>query len=395
MSDAEERPVLIAGGGVAGLTAVVAFGRRGAAVRLLERSAAFREIGAGLQLSPNATRILDALGVLDALMPAAVRPPAVLMRDVRSLRAIARIPLGDWGERRWGAPYLVAHRADLQRALLDVAATLPSVTIGSGVAVAALEHDGDGIAIRTDAGDTVSGRLGIVADGVWSKLRPAKPDSNGARFAGQIAWRCVLPAGGAADALVPDLSVGAFLGPDFHLVAYPIAGGAQINVVAFTEGRPAAEDWSVSADPAPLFRHLAGAAAPLAGLASDPGRWSAFPIHIAPEGIGWTRRRVALIGDAAHAMTPFAAQGAAMAIEDAWSLACAAARAPSLLEALQGWEAKRRPRIARVRRRGAFNKLVWHAAGPVAAARNAALRFASPEKLAAGLDWLYGFEWRE
>ena len=390
MNAAGERPVLIAGGGIAGLTTALAFARRNVPVRLFERNVTFREIGAGLQLSPNATRILRALGVLDALMPAAVRPPSICMRDARTFREVARFPLGDFAEQRWGAPYLVAHRADLQRALLRVAAQLPLVAIATGAIVAAMDQGHDGVVARTDAGDTVPGRLGVVADGVWSKLRSAKAADGKARFAVQTAWRCVLDAGGAADALVPDLSVGAFLSPGFHLVAYPIAGGAQINVVAFTEGRAIAEDWSATADPAPLLRHLGAAAPPLAGLASEPERWSAFPIHVAPRRAAWTRGHVAAIGDAAHAMTPFAAQGAAMAIEDGWSLAHAAAGATDLLAALRSWETERRARVARVRRRGAFNKLVWHAGGPIATARNIALGFARPERLAAGLDWLYG-----
>lgn len=391
MSAAGRRPVLIAGGGVAGLTAALAFARLGVPSRLFERHASFREIGAGLQLSPNATCILEGLGVLDELMPLAVRPPSIRMRDARTFREIARFPLGDWAEKRWGAPYLVAHRADLQRALLRTAEKLPDIEIATGATVAALRQDHDGVAAQMETGETVSGRLGVVADGVWSTLRPAGAERGRARFAGQIAWRCVVEAGGAADALVPDHSVGAYLSPGFHVVAYPIAGGAQINVVAFTEGRSIAEDWSARADPAPLLRHLRGAAPALARLASEPERWSAFPLHVAPEGARWIEGHIAALGDAAHAMTPFAAQGAAMAIEDSWCLARAVAGATNVPDALRKWEADRRTRVTRVRQRGAFNKLVWHAAGPIALARDIALRFARPERLAADLDWLYGY----
>jgi salicylate hydroxylase len=388
-------PVLVAGGGVAGMTAAIAFGRLGIPVHLYERNDAAQEIGAGLQLSPNATRILRDLGVLDRLSPAAVRPPAIVLRDARTFLEIGRVALGDWAQRRWGAPYLVAHRADLQQALHGIAEALDAVTIVHGSPVTALQSEADGVVARlgTAGGDhAVRGRIGIAADGVWSRLRVGPDGGLLARFAGHVAWRRLVAAGGSADALVPGLSVGAHLSPKFHLVAYPIRAGAQINIVAFTRGGPLEEKWSAPADPDRLFRHLTGSAPAIAGLADDPGLWSAFPIHVVPEAARWTNGRVALIGDAAHAMTPFAAQGAAMAIEDAWTLARSVLAADNDADALRSWEAQRRPRLARVRRRGALNALAWHAGGPTAMARNLVLAMSSPQRLSAGLDWLYGAE---
>ncbi len=185
-----------------------------------------------------------------------------------------------------------------------------------------------------------------------------------------------------------------FLHPGFHLVAYPVSNGTAFNLAAFTRGEIIAEGWSGRADPSILAGAMRGTTAALARLAEDAGPWTAWPIHTVDQGQPWTTPAgIALIGDAAHAMTPFAAQGAAMAIEDAATLAGFVAASPADPgSALAAWEKMRRPRIAKVARRGAVNRLAWHAAGPVAVARNLFLKWRSPEKLAADLDWLYG--WR-
>jgi salicylate hydroxylase len=188
--------------------------------------------------------------------------------------------------------------------------------------------------------------------------------------------------------------VTAFLHPGFHLVAYPMRGGGAFNLVAFTEGKQMAQGWSGDADPAILARAMRSAAPALADLARDAGPWKAWPVHTVDRACRWTSPEgIALIGDAAHAMPPFAAQGAAMAIEDAVTLAANVASLPANLPAaLAAWEKSRKRRVARVARRGALNYLAWHAAGPVALARNLLLKARRAEKLAADLDWLYG--WR-
>ena len=185
-----------------------------------------------------------------------------------------------------------------------------------------------------------------------------------------------------------------FLHPGFHLVAYPMRSGTAFNLVAFTKGERIAEGWSGKADAGILSRAMSGTSPALTRLATGAGPWTAWPVHTVDPHHAWTSPDgTALIGDAAHAMTPFAAQGAAMAIEDAATLAASVAEAPeNLSEALASWEKSRKVRIARVARRGAFNHLAWHAAGPVALARNLVLKMRSSETLAADLDWLYG--WR-
>lgn len=415
MDDTRSRQVIIAGAGIAGLTAALAFSERGYLVRLFEQAQRLEAAGAGIQLSPNATRILRQLGVLDRLLPAAVRPEAVVLKDAATLRELARVPLGEAAERRWQAPYLVAHRADLQDALMARLTEQPDISLVTGARVGSIAPGPRHITAAAEiAGKAVetSGFLLIGADGVWSTIRGLDPSGkNGSggngvsapgpvssRFSGELAWRATIgadSAAGAAFAAVGAAScVTAFLHPGFHLVAYPVSGGTAFNLVAFTRGEIIAEGWSGHADPNILASAMRGTAAALARLAEDAGPWTAWPVHTVDQRQPWTTPAgIALIGDAAHAMTPFAAQGAAMAIEDAATLAGFVAASPAdLAGALAAWEKMRRRRVAQVARRGAVNHLAWHASGPVAVARNLFLKLRSPEKLAADLDWLYG--WR-
>ncbi|MEI5677388.1 MULTISPECIES: FAD-dependent monooxygenase [unclassified Mesorhizobium] len=390
--------IVVAGAGIAGLTAALAFVRSGFAVDVFERSEKLEEAGAGIQLSPNATRILDNLGVLEFLLPKAVQPEAVILRDAKTLKALARVPLGAMAQKRWGAPYIVAHRADLQAALLDAAkrqpliqlitnATVRSATSQDGLASVAVEQSG--------TVDRTTAFLAVGADGVWSALRDGA--SAKSRFTGELAWRTMIdsksPQGRAFAEISAADCVNAFLHPGFHLIAYPVRGGAAFNIVAFTPGKRIAESWAGAADASILKQAMRNTAPALARLADEAGPWTAWPIHTVDPKAPWTAPASALIGDAAHAMTPFAAQGAAMAIEDAETLAAFVAATPDdLPAALAAWEASRRPRIEKVARRGAFNHFAWHAKGPVAVARNLVLRTRSPEKLAADLDWLYGWK---
>ncbi|CCV06119.1 Monooxygenase FAD-binding [Mesorhizobium metallidurans STM 2683] len=419
MDDTRSRQVLIAGAGIAGLTAALAFSERGYLVRLFEQAEHLEAAGAGIQLSPNATRILRQLGVLERLLPAAVRPEAVVLSDAATLRELARMPLGEAAERRWQAPYLVAHRADLQGALMARLADRPDISLVTGARVGGVVPGPHHVTAMAEiAGNTVEagGFLLIGADGVWSKIRDlgasarngwARNESarNGtsapnasSRFSGELAWRTTVRADSAAGeafaAVAAADCVTTFLHPGFHMVAYPVSHGSAFNLVAFTAGETMAEGWSGRADPEILAGAMRGTAAALVRLAEDAGPWTAWPIHTVDQRQPWTTSAgIALIGDAAHAMTPFAAQGAAMAIEDAATLAGLVAASPAdPATALVAWEKMRRPRVAKVARRGAFNRLAWHASGPVAVARNLFLRLRSPEKLAADLDWLYG--WR-
>jgi len=393
--------IIVAGAGIAGLSVALAFASRGREVQIFERAAELGEVGAGLQLSPNATRILDRLGVLPDLLPAAVRPDAVVLRDAGSLAELSRVPLGEAAERRWKAPYLALHRADLQQALAARVAAERRIELATGADVRDAAFDAGCVSVSVEGGGrsrAVAGRLLVGADGVWSTLRGLCGAAPQSRFSGEVAWRRTVgagsPGGRALDLLGAASVVTAFLSPGLHIVVYPLRRGTVFNLAAFTAGGDLPRTWAARADPLLLGRAMSRTAPLLAGLAADASEWTAWPIHtVDPEQPFTAAAGLALIGDAAHAMTPFAAQGAAMAIEDADTLAAhVAARPGDFGAALATWEAERRPRIRRVARRGALNRLAWHASGPVALARNLFLKLRSPQQLAADLDWLYGWQ---
>jgi salicylate hydroxylase len=397
----ERGPVIIAGAGIAGLTAALAFAAQGRPVRLFERAPKLEEIGAGLQLSPNATRILDRLGVLEVLRPCAVEPEAIVLRNGRRQTVLARIPLGQHATRRWGAPYLVAHRADLQRALLECVSRREGIHLETDAELRNVASRPDGTIAAVEIGGKATelkGQLLIGADGVGSAARKWVQGGVKSQFIGELAWRttiaCDSPAAKYLMNIGADRVVTAFLHPAAHLIVYPVRGGSAVNLVAFTRGERVGENWSGAAEAASLYNAFRGAAAGLIQVLQEAGPWTVWPLHTVDPTSPWTDPSgIALIGDAAHAMTPFAAQGAAMAIEDAATLAISVAAHPSdLNSALASWERKRRPRVLRVARRGAINRFAWHAAGPIAAARNLFLKLRSPEKLAADLDWLYGWD---
>ena len=384
--------IAIAGAGVAGLTAAVAFARAGFRVRLFERAGKLEEVGAGLQLSPNATRILERLDVLGALAPMAVRPLAIEMRKAASLRRLAQVPLGEDAERRWNSPYLTVHRADLQAALLATVARHDSIELVTNAAVRSVTFGDGQVSLALDSGE-VACLFAVGADGVWSTLRQQIGAGQGhaSRYTGYLAWRAMaLPSAG----LLPADRVTAWLHPGFLLVAYPVRAGAQVNLVAVTRSPAAAERWSNEADTAQLVAAMKGAAPALKELVARAGPWMTWPINEVPRETPWTDPAgLALVGDAAHAMSPYAAQGAAMAIEDAAVLAAAVERFPDdLSAALSRYERQRRERIRKVAARGAFNRFTWHASGPVALARDLVLSRRSPKRLAADLDWLYGWD---
>ncbi|MBX3575638.1 MAG: FAD-dependent monooxygenase [Rhizobiaceae bacterium] len=398
---ARSRQVIIAGAGIAGLSAALAFAQRGFSVQLYERSRRLEEVGAGIQLSPNATRLLGRFGVLDAVMPTAIKPEAIVLVDGKSLRRLAQIPLGEAAERRWGAPYLVVHRSDLQSALAARVTRDSDIALRLGAAVRDFTPHPHGLTASVDIDGRISEASGLLlvgADGVWSTLRAMAGHRAESRPTGQIAWRTTVrsdgPAGQAFAAIADAGMVTVFLHRSAHIVAYPLRGGGAVNLVAVTKGTIPAEMWAARPEQQALDAIASRMAPGIARLVAAAGPWTAWPIHTVPSNAPWIATRgVALIGDAAHAMTPFAAQGAAMAIEDAYTLAerIAAARF-DIAAALVAWEKQRRRRVSAVARRGRLNKLAWNAGGPAALVRNAYLRRASSDRLASGLDWLYG--WR-
>ncbi|MFD1326850.1 FAD-dependent monooxygenase [Mycoplana ramosa] len=381
------KTVAIVGAGIAGLTAALCLARKGIASHILEQADRLEEVGAGLQISPNASGVLARLGVLPALEARWLEPVSIVLASGRTLKPLTTIPVGTAARRRWQHPYGVLHRATLQRVLLDAVRAEPLAHVHLGAQVA--RHNP--AAIVAQIGESVD--LIVGADGVWSILRTAVPAAAPARFSGSLAWRFMIPFDRAPGFLDPR-SVVAWTGPSAHLVAYPIAEVQAFNVVAIHQGAFRGHIWSATSGQTGSTLRLDAFSAwnseivALLRAAEAPLAW---PLYECADGRWSNGRDLILIGDAAHATTPFAAQGAAMAIEDAAELAAAVATAPDLPAALSAYEKRRRQRLKRVRARADFNRFAYHARGPIALARDAVLALRSPESLAADLDWLYGY----
>jgi salicylate hydroxylase len=381
-------PVVVAGAGIAGLTLALAAARRGVAVRLFERAPTLSESGAGLQLAPNAGRILDALGLGPALDEVSVEPSTLRIRSGRrSGGVIATLPLSQ-ARRRWGAPYRLIRRSGLQN-VLQAAATAAGVELVLGQAATGVGFDGDRAVLRLAGGGEAQGAAVIGADGLFSAVRRSLGDSHAPRGSETVAWRAVIAAAATDDILL-------WLGPGGHVVAYPVApapgGAARLNIVACLPGRTAGVS-PTPGDAEVLRRALGGWAPEVRAIAATPATWTVWPLLDRTAGHFPGRGTAALIGDAAHPALPHLAQGAAMAIEDAALLAAAVAAAPSdIAMALGRFEHARAPRVARIQAEARANGRVYAMATLPARARNLVLAALGPERLMARYDWLYG--WR-
>lgn len=381
--------IYIVGAGIAGLTTALALARSGCEVGIVDQAPALSEVGAGLQMSPNASRILIALGLGSALDKAISRPARINLVSGNSLRRIAHVPCGAFATERWGAPYGVLHRADLQAMLLEAVKANPHCHLQLGQRITTPEL----LALRNPAADLPT-PLVIGADGVWSQTRQLVAGAAQPRFSGQVAWRFRVDAERARTLLDP-ANVSVFLAPRTHLVAYPLEGGKSINMVAIAQGKDPGETWAADENPAArsdLLTAFRDWDPKVRDILEDTPHMSWWPLFEMPDGRWFDDNRTILIGDAAHAMTPFAAQGAAMAIEDGYELAQAlTADDGDQRTALQRYESNRRARISKARKRAAFNQFAYHARGPVRLGRNIVLAMRRPESLAADLDWLYGY----
>jgi len=386
---------MIAGGGIAGMAAALALAREGWRVTVCEESPAPAEVGAGLQMSPNAARVLRWLGVLDAVAAQAFRPRAAVMRDGRSGARIFRAKLGRAAEVRWGAPYLHVHRADLLAALSDAAGEA-GVNIRRRARVESYALRPEGPTLKLAGGETLTGDLVIGADGIRSALRarlngPEDPD-----FTGMVAWRGTIPAERLPGGLVaPDATVWA--GPRRHLVSYYLRGGSLVNFVA-VERRSAwtAEGWSAPGDPDRLRRGFEGWHPDVTGLLDQVDETFVWGLFGRPEQVRWVDGPVVLIGDAAHPMLPFMAQGAAMALEDVAVLARELQAGGDLADALLAHEERRWPRVTRVQQRSLANGQFFHRQPGIVRTGHwgliSTVSRLAPGLAAAQLDWLYGHD---
>ena len=398
---AASRTIFIAGAGIGGLTASLTLAARGFRVVVLEKAERLEETGAGIQLSPNASHVLTALGIKERLGSRAVVPEAVSVMSARAGGEIARLPLGEAAGVAAGAPYWVVHRADLQAALADAVNDHPDIDLRLGCQFEDVTSHARGMTVVARAGSFRQQELALAligADGIWSNVRHHLFPEVAPQFSGMIAWRGTLD----ATQLPREYTarrVQLWMGPGAHLVAYPISGARQINVVAIVPGTWNRPGWSAPGDGLELkavfdASRWPGPARMMIGAVDGWRKWALFTV---PEDIEWNSGTIALLGDAAHAMLPFAAQGAGMAIEDAAVLARVMSEgtmetAAQVTAALKRYVRLRRRRVGRVQRTAEKQGRIYHMSGPMALARDTAIKALGPRRMLARQNWIY--DWR-
>lgn len=383
--------VLIAGGGIGGIATALALARHGIASTVLERRLIFGEDGAGIQIGPNGTRILERLGAAAFLKPRVTTPDGLRILDATTARPLATFPLGRWIAERHGAPYWVAHRRDLHNALLSAAERESLIRIRMGFDVTDVREE-DGAVVATSANaDECRGDVLIAADGAWSLLRARAFAGGSPVYTGKCAVRVVLPIEDVPEAL-HRTEVHLWLGPDVHVVHYPVQAGHAVALVAVFDDRHVTADWSTSCDAAWVSGRVAGFSPQLRELLARPEAWRRWSLMTLRRRPRLAAGRLALLGDAAHPVLPFLAQGGVMALEDAAVIAAALAADPgNPVRALKSYEQARRPRVRRVARASHLNGRIYHLGGLPAEARNFAFARLSPDRFMRRFDWLYGW----
>lgn len=382
-----EVSVVVVGGGIAGLATSIAYARQGAQVTVLEQADAITEVGAGLQISPNGAAVLRGLGLEDQLREIGVVAGAVVLRDYLALGDVTRLDLGDLEDTQ---RYYFVHRSDLIDLLVDAARA-------AGVSVRLLQQvdrvvTGPRPVVHLVNGDRLTADLIIGADGVKSKVRAVLNGENAPKFTGQVAWRAVVPNSTRVPA-----EARVYMGPGRHMVTYPLRGGAFVNIVAVQERKDWAEEgWSHPDLPASVqsaFADFGPEPRALLERITDLRLWGLFRHPVAKH---WVGEGVALVGDAAHPTLPFLAQGANMALEDAWALAGTAPAFDPSAAGLARYQELRQRRVRRVISTANRNASRYHLKfPPLRAAAHGILRLTStlaPRLMLSQFDWLYRYD---
>jgi salicylate hydroxylase len=377
----------------------LALAAQGFRVVVIEKAERLEEAGAGLQLSPNASRVLIDLGLRPRLDPRAVIPEAISLMSTRAGGELVRMPLGEAAGA--GAPYWVMHRADLQATLQAAVNDHPDIELRLGCQFEDATAHAKGLTVVQRRGISRQQDVGLAligADGIWSVVRNHLFPDVQPQFSGQIAWRGTLDASRLPREYT-SRRVQLWMGPNAHLVAYPISAARQINIVAVVPGTWNRPGWSAPGDVGEIKATFSPAQWPatarmMIGAVDEWRKWALFTV---PGGGEWTAGAIALLGDAAHAMLPFAAQGAGMAIEDAAVLAKCLGEThneggPSIAQAMARYAGQRQPRVSRVQRAARQSGRICHLSGPLALARDLTIRLLGPVRMLARQDWIY--DWR-
>ena len=389
--------MIIVGGGIGGLAAALACGQAGARPQVLERAATFSEVGAGIQMGPNVTRTLHAWGLAEDLKAIGFAPRKLEAKDTQTGQVIGSLPLGQRSLDTYGAPYVTVHRADLHRVLLQKLMRSGLAQLHLDSEVEAVQQAADGIQI---SGASLPASLTefsqfsamVGADGLWSATRQFVVPRTTPRVTGLLAYRALLPMQFLPEKLrLQDVNV--WLGPRLHAVLYPVQCGECLNLVVVVQGQPPAnlDDWDHAGHKEELDRAMGPIHADLRDMLAAVPAWRLWPLCDRPPLQGpheMAKGRIALLGDAAHPMRPFLAQGAGMAIEDAAELARSWARADLPVEdRLQMYAQARWARNAQVQQRSIRNGQIFHLQGPLRWGRNVAMKLMGESLM--DVPWLY------
>jgi 3-hydroxybenzoate 6-monooxygenase len=381
--------VVVAGGGIGGLAAAYVLGRQGHEVTVLEQAAAFGEIGAGIQLGPNIFRMFELLGLTAAVDKVVFFPAGLGMNDVRTGEQVIRVPLGDVAIAAYGYPYGVIYRADLHDVFLEACKAQATVKLRTSAKVEGYTQDGAGVTVTLAGGETLRADALIGADGLWSRVRQEVVGDGKPRVSGHIAYRAVLQREQVPAHLWSD-DVLLWGGEKTHLVHYPLRRGELFNLVAVFHSNKYDEGWNTFGDTAELTERFAQAVPQVRELLEKIETWKMWVLCDREPVKNWTDGRVTLLGDAAHPMLQYLAQGAGQAIEDAVVLGEALKHTRNdVAIAFQKYQKARYLRTGRVQLTARFYGDIYHASGVARELRNR--MFQSGEEAAgfAGLAWMY------
>jgi 2-polyprenyl-6-methoxyphenol hydroxylase-like FAD-dependent oxidoreductase len=384
------KPILIVGGGIGGLATALALLRKGFAVSLFEQAAELKEIGAGIQLGPNVFKMFEMLGLTDAIRKLASFPDGLVMRDSITAEEVTSIKLGPEFDRKFRYPYGLIYRADLHRVLLDACSASDLVTLQASHKIVGVDDRADGVTITDQDGKTHDGVALIGCDGLWSTVRPLIVGDGKPVVSGHVAYRAVLKTEDMPEAMRwPSMVI--WCGEKVHLVHYPMRGGELFNLVAVFHSARFEEGWNTFGDAAELQERFAQTCEPVRTVLAKVETWRMWVLSDRPPVKNWTKGRMTLLGDAAHPMLQYLAQGACMAIEDAVCLADQLEKhGGDYNAAFLGYQALRYLRTGRVQIMARVYGEFYHAAGVARELRNQMLGGRDPAAAMESMEWLYG-----
>ncbi|WP_427968748.1 3-hydroxybenzoate 6-monooxygenase [Altererythrobacter sp.] len=384
-------PFLVVGGGIGGLAAARALSLIGRRVIVVEQADSFGEIGAGIQMGPNGFRMLEHLKLRHAIDPVAVFPDDLVVMDGVTAEEVTRIPVSGDFRKRFGYPYALVHRADLHNALLEACMADPAITLRTGVTIEDVIDEGDGVTAIAASGERIEGAALIGADGLWSRIRQTIVGDGEPRVSGHIAYRAVLPIEEVEERFRHNAMI-LWAGPRNHLVQYPLRGGKLFNLVAVFHSDKYVEGWNRQGDPAELHERFAGNCEVVRSLLKKVETWRMWVLCDREPVRDWSRGRQTLLGDAAHPMLQYLAQGACMALEDAVLLARSVECTSDIAQAFEDYAQARYLRTGRCQIMARVYGAFYHAEGVTRELATGFLSGRTAEDSFESLAWLYDYD---